>query len=116
MVNRDNGLERLLTAELVVDAMGRGARTPAFLERLGYGRPTQERSTANANYSSQLLRVPTGVLNEKMTLTFPEPNLPTSGNFSSYEDNTWMLTVFSLAQLESPTDLAGLIALGTQFV
>ena len=116
VVNRDNGIERLLSAELVVDAMGRGARTPAFLERLGYGRPTQERSTANASYASQLLRVPAGVINEKMTLTFPEPNLPTGGNLSSYEDDTWMLTVFSLAQLDSPTDLAGLIALGAQFV
>jgi 2-polyprenyl-6-methoxyphenol hydroxylase-like FAD-dependent oxidoreductase len=56
------------------------------------------------------------VINEKMTLVFPEPNVPTGVAFSSYEDDTWMLTVFRSAHLESPTDLAGLIALGTQFV
>jgi hypothetical protein len=71
---------------------------------------------ANASYSSQLLRVPAGVINEKMTLTFPEPNLPTGGNLSSYEDDTWMLTVFRLGQHEPLADLAGLIALGAQFV
>jgi 2-polyprenyl-6-methoxyphenol hydroxylase-like FAD-dependent oxidoreductase len=116
VANRDTGAERVLDAELVVDAMGRGARTPAFLESLGFGRPVTEQSTANASYSSQLLRVPAGVINEKMTLTFPEPNLPTGGNFSSYEDDTWILTIFRLAQLEPPSDLAELIALGTQFV
>jgi len=116
VANRDTGATRVLDAELVVDAMGRAARTPAFLESLGYDRPTTEQSTANASYSSQLMRVPAGVLNEKMTLTFPKPDLPTGGNFSSYEDDTWILTVFRLAQLEPPHDLADLIALGTQYV
>ena len=69
---------------LVVDAMGRGARTPAFLEALGYGRPDTEHSTANATYASQLLRMPAGMVNEKMTMVFPEPNLPTGGALSSY--------------------------------
>jgi 2-polyprenyl-6-methoxyphenol hydroxylase-like FAD-dependent oxidoreductase len=116
VVNRDIGAERLLDAELVVDAMGRGARTPTFLNSLGYGRPVEERSSANASYSSQLVRIPAGVINEKMTFVVPEPNLPTGGAFSSYEDDTWMLTIFRLAQHEPPADLAGLIALGTQFV
>ena len=35
MVDRDGGAERELTADVVVDAMGRGAHTPAFLESLG---------------------------------------------------------------------------------
>jgi 2-polyprenyl-6-methoxyphenol hydroxylase-like FAD-dependent oxidoreductase len=116
VANRDTGATRMLDADLVVDAMGRAARIPAFLESVGYGRPNTEQSTANASYSSQLMRVPAGVLNEKMTLTFPKPDLPTGGNFSSYEDDTWILTVFRLAQLEPPDDLADLIELGTQFV
>ena len=99
----------------MVDAMGRGARTPTFLESLGYGRPVTERSAANASYSSQLLRVPAGMINEKMTFVVPDPNLPTGGAFSAYEDDTWMLTVFRVDQHEPPADLAGLIALGTQF-
>ena len=106
----------MLDAERMVDAMGRGARTPTFLESLGYGRPVTERSAANASYSSQLLRVPAGAINEKMTFVVPDPNLPTGGAFSAYEDNTWMLTVFRVDQHEPPADLAGLIALGTHFM
>src|ERR1700730_13661154 len=34
-----DGAKRELTAEVVMDAMGRGAHTPALLERFGYGRP-----------------------------------------------------------------------------
>ena len=114
--NRSTGEERVLDADLVVDAMGRGARTPAFLENLGYGRPVTENSTANATYASQLLRIPAGVVSDKMTMVFPEPNLPTGGALSSYEDDKWMLTVYRLDQLDPPKDLAGLIELGTRFV
>jgi 2-polyprenyl-6-methoxyphenol hydroxylase-like FAD-dependent oxidoreductase len=114
--NRATGEERALDADLVVDAMGRGARTPAFLESLGFGRPDTEHSTANATYASQLLRMPAGLVNEKMTMVFPEPNLPTGGALSSYEGGTWMLTVYRLDQLEPPTDLAALMELAARFV
>jgi 2-polyprenyl-6-methoxyphenol hydroxylase-like FAD-dependent oxidoreductase len=116
VVNRDTGAERVLDAELMVDAMGRAARTAAFLDCLGYGRPVEERSTANTIYSSQLLRVPAGLINDKMTFVVPEPDLPIGGAFSSYEDDTWMLTVFRVDQREPPADLAGLAALGTHFM
>jgi 2-polyprenyl-6-methoxyphenol hydroxylase-like FAD-dependent oxidoreductase len=36
VVNRNGGCATMLTADLVVDATGRGSRTPAFLEALGY--------------------------------------------------------------------------------
>ncbi|MBV9351023.1 MAG: 2-polyprenyl-6-methoxyphenol hydroxylase-like oxidoreductase, partial [Mycobacterium sp.] len=35
VVNRDGGAERELTADVVMDAMGRGAHTPGLLESLG---------------------------------------------------------------------------------
>jgi hypothetical protein len=73
VVNRDTGAERELDADLVVDAVGRSARTPAFLDSLGYGRPVAERSVASANYASLLMRIPAGIVNEKMTFVVPEP-------------------------------------------
>jgi len=48
-------LKRELDADLVVDAMGRSARAPAFLDSLGYGRPVAERSVASANYANLLM-------------------------------------------------------------
>ena len=56
--NRKDGAERELTADVVMDAMGRGAHTPAFLESLGYGRPVEDHIVMHTNYVSQLLRIP----------------------------------------------------------
>ena len=60
VVSRDGGAERELTADVVMDAMGRGAHTPALLESLGYGRPVEDHIVMHTNYVSQLLRIPAG--------------------------------------------------------
>jgi 2-polyprenyl-6-methoxyphenol hydroxylase-like FAD-dependent oxidoreductase len=83
LVNRDTGERTALDADLVVDAMGRGARTPAFLENLGYGRPEEQRSPANWAYSSQLLRVPAGAITEQMVLIEPGKGLPRAALLAS---------------------------------
>ena len=58
VVNRDGGAEKELTADLVIDAMGRGAHTPNLLESLGYGRPVEEHIVMRTCYVSQRLRTP----------------------------------------------------------
>ncbi len=115
VVNRDTGAQQVLDADLVVDAMGRGARSPAFLDSLGYGRPSVERSAATASYASLLMNVPAGMITEKMTFVVPEPQRPTGGSFSVYEHDTWIFTVARLAAHEPPDGLAGMIALAAQF-
>ena len=115
IVDRDSGAKRELNADLLVDAMGRSARTPAFLEGLGYGRPVAERSTTNANYTSLLMRIPDGIIKERMTFVVPEPKKPTGGAFSVYEHDTWIFTLTRLADNEPPNDLTGMIRLATQF-
>jgi 2-polyprenyl-6-methoxyphenol hydroxylase-like FAD-dependent oxidoreductase len=45
-----------LTADLVVDATGRGSRTPAWLEELGYQRPEEERIKIGLAYTTRLYR------------------------------------------------------------
>lgn len=115
IVDRDSGAKQLVDAALVVDAMGRSARTPALLDTLGYGRPAAERSTASANYASLVMRIPEGILREKMTFVVPEPKRPTGGAFSVYEHDTWIFTVARLAKNEPPDDMAGMIRLATQF-
>jgi 2-polyprenyl-6-methoxyphenol hydroxylase-like FAD-dependent oxidoreductase len=116
VVNRDTGASRVLDADLVVDAMGRGARTPAYLERLGYGRPAEERSAATANYSSQLLSIPAGMITEKLTFVVPEPKRPNGGAVSAYEHDSWIFTVGRLGEHEPPGDRNGMIALAAQFL
>jgi hypothetical protein len=45
VANRQSGADEELDADLVVDSMGRGSRTPTFLERLGYERPVENSPT-----------------------------------------------------------------------
>jgi 2-polyprenyl-6-methoxyphenol hydroxylase-like FAD-dependent oxidoreductase len=115
IVDRDTGAARHLEADLVVDAMGRSARTPAFLESLDYGRPVAERSTTTANYASVLMRIPEGVIKERMTFVVPEPKKATGGAFSMYEHDTWIFTLTRVADNEPPSDLTGMIRMATQF-
>ena len=44
VVSRRTGEAATLNADLVVDATGRAARTPTWLDGLGYDRPTEDRS------------------------------------------------------------------------
>ncbi len=115
IVDRESGAKQILDADLVVDAMGRSARTPALLDILGYGRPAAERSSASANYASLVMRIPEGTVTEKMTFVVPEPKRPTGGAFSVYEHDTWIFTVARLAQNDPPEDMAGMIRMATQF-
>ncbi|GAA4988695.1 FAD-dependent oxidoreductase [Kitasatospora paranensis] len=50
--------EETLNADLVVDAMGRGSRTPAWLEQLGHERPAEQRVNIDVAYASRLVRLP----------------------------------------------------------
>jgi 2-polyprenyl-6-methoxyphenol hydroxylase-like FAD-dependent oxidoreductase len=115
IVHRDSGAKRELNADLLVDAMGRSARTPAFLDALGCGRPVAERSKTNANYTSVLMRIPEGIIKERMTFVVPEPKKPTGGAFSVYEHDTWIFTLTRLADNEPPNDLTGMIRMASQF-
>jgi len=65
-----------LRADLVVDATGRGARTPVMLERLGYGRPAEDKVTVHLKYSPQLLRLPPDALREMGFIVSPIPGRP----------------------------------------
>src|SRR6478736_6510048 len=107
---RPDGSERVLRADLVVDAMGRGARTPAFLEGLGYGRPAEDQLGMRLAYSSQLLRIPPGMLNELMVIIGPVPGRPTGMALFGNENNTWMFSVIGMVGREPPDELADVLA------
>src|SRR5262249_53477263 len=84
-----------LTADLVIDAMGRGAHTPALLEELGYGRPSEDHITMHTTYVSQPLRIPPGTLTEKVALISPAAGRPKGMFLVGYERDTWIFTVFA---------------------
>ena len=115
VVNRSDGTETVLPADLVVDASGRGARTPAFLERLGYGRPPEQRIAVRVAYASQLLRVPTDTLTEKLILVGALPERQTGGALFACENDTWMVTLAGMAGREPPADPVGMLRFAAEF-
>jgi hypothetical protein len=115
VVDRDGGPEQELTADLVMDAMGRAAHTPAFLESLGYGRPVEDHIVMHTTYVSQLLRIPPGTLKEMLTIITPAPGRPTGMFLTGYEHDTWMFTVFGMVGHEPPRDLAGMLSFAKEY-
>ena len=115
VVHRDRGAERELAAEVVIDATGRGAHTPALLERLGYGRPVEDHIVMHTTYVTQLLRIPPGTLNEKLVDIGPAPGRPTGMFLAGYENDTWLFTVFGMVGHEPPRELAGMLSFARDY-
>jgi 2-polyprenyl-6-methoxyphenol hydroxylase-like FAD-dependent oxidoreductase len=110
VTGRGDGAERELPADVVMDAMGRGARTPTFLESLGYGRPVEDHVLMHTTYVSQLLGIPRGTLKEMFALISPAPGRPTGMFLTGYENDTWIFTVFGMVGRQPPRDLAGMLS------
>jgi flavin-dependent dehydrogenase len=115
IINRDGGIAQELVADVVVDAMGRGAHTPALLESLGYGRPVEDHITMRTTYMSQLLRILPGTLNEMLVNISPAPGRPTGMFLTGYENDTWMFTVFGMVGHEPPRALAGMLSFAQDY-
>lgn len=115
VADRASGEEFILPADLVVDATGRAARTPALLEELGYRRPPEEHIVVKVAYASQLVRIPPDTLTEKLILVGAVPERPTGGALFAYENDTWMLTLAGMTGHEPPADPAERIRFAEQF-
>ena len=101
---RAGGPNRELGADLVVDAMGRGGRTPAFLDALGYGRPVETGLTVNVTYTSQLLRIRPPAPPSKLFIIGTAPGRSFGGALAACENDTWILTAAGMAGREPPTE------------
>ncbi|BBZ37842.1 FAD-dependent oxidoreductase [Mycobacterium conspicuum] len=108
VAGRDQG-ETALTAQLVVDATGRGSRTPVFLEKLGYGRPPENELMVRVAYASQMLKIPTGTLHTRLVGRLPEAGLPAGFVLVGNENDDWVLTLTALAGSQPPTEYAEML-------
>jgi 2-polyprenyl-6-methoxyphenol hydroxylase-like FAD-dependent oxidoreductase len=96
--------EETLHADLVVDATGRGSRTPAWLAALGYDEPPQEQLAINLMYVTQRLRLRPGALPTKVVGIGPRPDRPAGFVLFAQEGNRWILTVFGYPGHHPPRD------------
>ena len=99
-----------MAADLVVDASGRGSRSPAWLEALGYDRPEEEVVRVDLAYSScQYRRRPDHIPGINAIVVAATPPNRRSGVLVAQEGNRWMVSVGGYLGHHPPTDQQGLI-------
>jgi len=116
VVNGADGQQRELETDVVVDATGRSARTPAFLRAHGYEGPAERRYAVDLTYASQWLRIPDGALAESVVVAAPMLERPTGAGLLAYEGGTTVLTLIGVAGRRLPSDLPGLLRSAAEFL
>ena len=107
----DGSTEEVLDADLVIDALGRGSRTPLWLEALGYERPEEQRVAVDLGYSTRRYRLPPVALGRDLAcLLGPTPAHPRGGALARIEGGQWMLTLIGLLGDHPPVDPGGFLA------
>jgi len=106
---RAHSAEESLSADLIVDTTGRGSRSPAWLEALGYDRPQEEAVKIGVTYTSCLYeRRPEHIPGINALIVAAAPGNPRGGVLLSQEGNRWILTVAAYLGEQIPLDQAGL--------
>ena len=106
----DGSAEEVLGADLVVDATGRGARTPAWLEALGYPRPPAEQVRVGLGYATRIYRLPPDALGGDLAvLQAATPRHPRAGALQLLEGDRGMVTLAGILGDHPPTDPGGFL-------
>lgn len=97
-----------VAADLVVDATGRGSRTPFWLGGLGYPAPPQDRVEVGLRYATRTYRLPPGRLGDDVAvLTAATPAIPRSALLAPIEGGRYIVTASGMAPDPPPTDPIG---------
>jgi 2-polyprenyl-6-methoxyphenol hydroxylase-like FAD-dependent oxidoreductase len=97
-----------LAADLVVDASGRGSRTPQLLESLGFPRPRETVVNGFLGYASRLMTRPAGWTDwTAFHLQAAPPHRRRGGVIAPVEGGRWVVTLAGGGKDYPPTDEAG---------
>ncbi|OBJ56198.1 FAD-dependent oxidoreductase [Mycobacterium asiaticum] len=91
-----------VAADLVVDAAGRGTRLPVWLEQWGYQRAPEATVDIGIHYASHQFRIPDGLIQEKVVVAGASHDKSLGLGMLHYEDRTWVLTTFGVANVKPP--------------
>ncbi len=106
----------LVSTDLVVDAAGRGTRLPVWLTQWGYQRPAEETVDIGISYTSHLFRIPEGLIREKVVVAGASHDQSLGLGMLCYEDGTWVLTTFGVANAKPPTTFPEMLALADELL
>ena len=105
-----------IPADLVVDASGRGSRLPTWLQEWGFEQPRVDAVKVGVTYASQRVRIPAGMMPEKMVLVGASHDRPTGMGMLFHEDGAWIVTAFGVGGAAPPRDWGGVCALADDLV
>lgn len=104
------GVRRLLPAEFVVDASGRGSQASRWLAELGYGQPPLSVAAAPATFATAVFAPPVGhVADWKSLLLMAAPGHPRQGVLHPVEGGRWSVTLTAAGTARPPAGHAGLL-------
>ena len=107
----DAATEECLSADLVVDASGRGSRMPAWLQALGYPSPAEEHVRIDVSYTTRLYRRrPADLAGDFAAIISPTPPGRRAGVILAQEGDRWIVSLGGYLGEEAPTDEPGFVA------
>ncbi|BBZ37821.1 FAD-dependent oxidoreductase [Mycobacterium conspicuum] len=106
----------IVDADLVVDAAGRGTRLPVWLAQWGFEKPVEQTVDIGINYATQQLRIPDGLIAEKVVIAGASHDKSLGLGMLCYEDGTWVLTTFGVAGIKPPDAFPGMLALAAELL
>jgi 2-polyprenyl-6-methoxyphenol hydroxylase-like FAD-dependent oxidoreductase len=101
----DAPVEQTLAADLVVDATGRGSRTPAWLQELGYRRPAEERVRVGLAYTTRHYRTRPEMFDGVQSINpVASPAHPRGAFFGQIGKDVCILSLTGILGDHPPTD------------
>lgn len=108
--NAQSGVEETIPAELVVDAGGRGSRTPHWLEEAGYPRVEETQVKMNVGYTSRIFqRIPVPGAEWKALIIIPTPPDTRMGLLLPIEGDRWIVSLVGWLGDYAPNDEQGFL-------
>jgi len=106
----DDAVPEVLTADLVIDATGRGSRTPAWLEELGYQRPAEEKVKIDLAYTTRLYKLGSDPYGSDLSInSVARPENPRGAFFARLDKDVAMLSLTGLLGDHPPRDDDGFL-------
>ncbi len=106
----DSSAEEVLEAAVVVDAMGRGSRTPRWLGELGYDPPPETEVAGDVGYATRHYQLAPDVLGGDWgTLQGPTPTCLRGGALARIDGDRWIVTLFGLLGDHPPAEPEGFL-------
>jgi 2-polyprenyl-6-methoxyphenol hydroxylase-like FAD-dependent oxidoreductase len=103
-----DGTETSVSADLVVDAMGRTSTLPEFLAEAGYDVPPIDEVALQTNYVSRIYRRTKAHASFGVgVLVVASPEVPRGGTAFAIEEGKWLVSQYGFGSIQPPRDASG---------